>query len=110
MSDMLFFQDELKVMERRLGEVASKNTAKETLANLEHFQNTIIVERNNVDQIKHELNIGNDEITNEIHKNVIAIDHRSIADHAELREKVESFKRVYHENKNELNSFLSKWM
>ena len=68
MNDLLFFQDELKVMSRRLSEIAAKNTSKEVLAQLEHFQNQAIVQQNNIDELKHHLNVGNDHLRNEIEK------------------------------------------
>jgi len=110
MKDMLFFQDEMLVMQRRLAEVAGKNNDKDFLARLEHFQNQLIVQKNNIDNLKHEINIGNDAIAAEIKKNVTAIDHRSVKDHSELRSQVQNFEKVYNENKEELNRFLSKWM
>ena len=38
-----FYQDELMIMERRIAEVVAKNTALEVLANVEHFQNQVII-------------------------------------------------------------------
>lgn len=110
MNDMLFFQDEIKVMERRLSEIAAKNTSKDVLSNLEHFQNQLIVQKNTIDTLKHELNIGNDAITAEIKKNGTAVDHRNVPDHTALRSQVTSFEKVYGDNKAEINRFFSKWM
>jgi hypothetical protein len=110
MNDLLFFQDEIKVMKRRLSEIASRNTSKDVMAQLEHFQNLMIVQQNNIDHLKHRLNIGNDGIQAEIKRNVTAIDHRVIADNKVIRDKMESFTKVYTDNKKELNGFLSKWM
>lgn len=110
MKDMLFFQDEIKVLQNRLAEIAAKNNSKEVLSNLEHFQNQLIVQKNNIDTLKHEINVGNDVINADIKKNATAVDHRSVKDHGELRSHVASFEKVYNENKAELNRFLSKWM
>ena len=38
-----FYQDELMVMERRIAEVVAKNTAVEVLANVERYQNQVII-------------------------------------------------------------------
>jgi hypothetical protein len=41
---MLFYKDEMKVMQNRLSEVARKNTDREVQALVEHFQNQLIVQ------------------------------------------------------------------
>lgn len=109
-NNLLFYQDELKVMQNRLQEVASKNSAKEVLMQIEHFQNQIIIQNQQIDILKHEINLSNDTINEEIKKNGVAVDHRKIEDHAAAREKMEAFGPIYKSFKTELNVFLSKWM
>lgn len=110
MNKLLFYSDEIKVMQHRIEEIASKNTSKDILASVEHFQNQIIVQKNNIDTLKHEININNDEIAKEIKSNPTAVDHRSIKDHSEIRNGVESFEKVITSLKAELNQLLVKWM
>jgi predicted RNA-binding protein len=110
MNSLLFYRDEIKIMENRLQEIASKNTSKEILAEVEHFQNQIIIQKDHIDQVKHEINLSNDRIQAEANKNSTAIDHRSIEDHTALRENVESFEKIFRSLKTELNIFLSKYM
>ena len=110
LNNILFYKDELKVMQNRLQEIASKNTAKELLKEVEHFQNQLIVQRENCDVIQHEINISNDIINNEIKKNTTAIEHRSISDHSSVRDNIGSFEKNFKELKKEFNLFLSKWM
>jgi hypothetical protein len=110
MNNLLFYRDETKIMEKRLQEIASKNTSKEVLAKLEQFQNRIIVQKDNIDRIKHEINLSNDAITCDTARNITAIDHRSIKDHSVARENIGSFEKEFKSLKTELNAFLSKWM
>lgn len=109
-NDLSFYRDELKVMQNRLQEVASKNSSKEVLAVVEQFQNQLIVQKDNIDTLQHEINLSNDLITAEFKKNKTAIDHRDIEDDKILTEKLLSFERVFHNNKASLNLFLLKWM
>ena len=109
-SNLLFYKDEMKVMENRLAEIASKNTSKEILAQVEHFQNQLIIQKENIEILTHEININNHIINYEIEKNIIAIDHRSIKDHCALRDNVKSFESNFITFKVEFNAFLSKWM
>lgn len=39
-----FYTDEIKVLEHRLAEVAAKNTGREVLFQVEHFQNQFIIQ------------------------------------------------------------------
>ena len=65
MNSLLFYTDEVKIMQGRLEEVASKNTSKEIMAQVEHFQNKLIINRESIDILKHEINLSNDAISGE---------------------------------------------
>ncbi|MGZ3921647.1 MAG: hypothetical protein ACXVNM_01835 [Bacteroidia bacterium] len=110
MNTLLFYRDEIKVMESRLGEVASKNNAKDVLALVEQFQNQLTVQKENIDILKHEINLSDDAISAEIKKNKTAIDHREIKKDIALTQKLEAFDKSFHNNKASLNLFLMKWM
>jgi len=62
MNSLLFYNDEMKVMNHRIEEIAAKNSSKEILAQVEHFQNQLIVQHDNVDGLKHDINLSNDAI------------------------------------------------
>lgn len=109
-SNLSFYEDEIKVFSNRLSEIASKNTSKEILAQIEHFQNQLIIQKDHIDRINHEINLSNDAIIADINKNETAVDHRSIEDHEPLRDKMKSFESIFTTVKTELNAFLSKWM
>jgi predicted RNA-binding protein len=109
-SSLAFYKDEVKIMEKRLEEIVSKNTSKEVLAQVEHFQNQLIIQKDQIDQINHVINIDNDTITKEINKNNVATDRRSIEDHSAIREQVKAFEQIFNSLKYDFNTFLSKWM
>jgi hypothetical protein len=110
MNNLLFYIDEIKIMQNRLQEIVSKNTSKEVLAKVEHFQNQILVQKGHIDSIKHEINLSNDQIKAETAKNSTAIDHRSIKDHTVVRENMKSFEKLFKDLRIELNTFLSERM
>jgi hypothetical protein len=105
-----FYKDEVKIMEHRLQEIASKNTSKEVLAKVEQLQNRLLINKNTMDILKHKINLSNDEIHASINKNDTAVDHRSIKDHTELRDEVRMWELNFTTLKSELNLFLVKWM
>ena len=109
-NNLSFYKDEIKIFRNRISEIASKNTSKDVLAQVEHFQNQLLIQRDHIDRINHDINISNDAINAEIKKNGTAVDHRSMADHAAIRDNMKSFESIYITLKIELNIFLSKWM
>ena len=52
LSALVFYKDELNVLRGRLTEIASKNTSKELLAQVEHFENSITLQQENIDILK----------------------------------------------------------
>ncbi|HWY11314.1 MAG TPA: hypothetical protein VN026_08315 [Bacteroidia bacterium] len=109
-SNLSFYKDEIKILGHRLAEIASKNTSKEILAKVEHFQNQLIIQKDHIDRINHEINLSDDAINNDIKKNGTAVDHRNIKDHAVIRDNMKSFESIFISLKIEINTFLSKWM
>ncbi len=110
LSKLAFYKDEVKVMEHRIEEIASKNTSKDVLGKVEQFQNRLIINKNTMDILKHKINLSNDAIHSDINKNETAADHRSIKDHSELRDEMKLFELHFISFKSELNLFLVKWM
>lgn len=61
--ELEFYKDELALLTTRLEEVASKNTNKDVLAQVEHFQNKFVLLRQQVDELKHDVNKRNSDVT-----------------------------------------------
>lgn len=107
---LAFYKDEIGVMQKRIEEIAVKNNAQEVNQQIEHFQNQLIVQRNNIDVIRKKVKTDDHTLENNINSNPVAADHRKVEDHAELRDTVESFEHNFNSLRKEMNSFLSKWM
>ena len=109
-NSLLFYKDDLKVLTRRLEEVAAKNNSKEVQMLVEQFQNRLLIQRAQIDTLNHAINVHNDIIVKEVKQNGIAVDHRSIEDHSVLRENMKSFEMIFKSLRAELKNFLSVWM
>jgi hypothetical protein len=105
-----FYKDDITILERRLEELVTKNSSQEVRAEIEHFQNQFYIQRNNIDQIKHIINLDEKELENEITSNPVAVDHRKVEDHVKERDLVETFEQKLNELRAEFNSFSAKWM
>lgn len=103
-----FYQDELMIMERRISEVVEKNNAVEVLANVEHFQNQVIIQKNHLLDMQGEIVQLEDQITAEIIVNPVASDHRRHDTPVDLSERVVQFRVLFYELRKDLLEFLMK--
>lgn len=105
-----FYRDEVKIMQSRIEEIASKNTGKDILKQVEHFQNQLIIQSSTLDELSHDINKHEQEITEMIKANPIASDHRRAEVHPEHAEGIVSFEKYFNELRHELITFLAKTM
>lgn len=105
-----FYKDELNSFKNRLGEISERYTDSEVLAQLEHFQNQFILQQEVIDTLNHEINVHEDTIMGEAKENMTAVNRRLFDDHGDLRDKMETFVKLYNELKNKYMRYLSKYM
>lgn len=110
MQKLFFYKDEIGIMQKRIEEVAGKNSSNEVLAKVEHFQNQLIVQRNNIDVLKHKIAKSEQTLVDNIKANPVAADHREVPAHTAERQEVQAFEKVFNELRNELNKFLFEWL
>ena len=109
-SKLNFYKDEITILKERLAEVASKNSHKEVLAEVEHFQNQFIIQKNNIDEISHNVKMNEESLQKEINSNPIAVDHRKVEYHINEKNAVESFEKNFNDLRSEFKVFLAKHM
>ncbi|MCF8415761.1 MAG: hypothetical protein K9G40_05930 [Crocinitomicaceae bacterium] len=109
-SKLSFYKDEIKILTGRLEELASKNTTNEVLVGIERFQNQLIIQRNNIDEILHLVKLNEEVLIEEINANPVAVDHRKVEYHSNEKDMVDSFEKNFNELRAEFNEFASKWM
>ena len=110
LNNLAFYKDEIKVMQNRISEVATKNSSADVLKQIEHFQNQLIVQRNNIDELCHSIKDHENYLENRVNENPTAVDHRKVNDHPKMRDNYTAFDKVFNELRKELNTFLAKWM
>lgn len=109
-SKLNFYKDEIKILNGRLEEVASKSPTKDALGEVERFQNKLIVQRNNLDEVMHNVRLNEDCLQREIESNTTAVDHRKVAYHSREKDQVVSFERTFIDLKDDLNDFAAKYL
>ena len=80
------------------------------MAELEHFQNQYIRQREVIDELRHELKQHENALEKEVRDHPIAVDHRLFVDHTGHREEMATFEKLYRELKEEFMRWLAKRM
>lgn len=109
-SEAKFYTDELKIYQKRLEEIASKNTSQEVVKQVEHFQNTFIIQKEQLDILNHEVKVHEQWLAEFAKNHPVSIDHKMFADHKTMHDKMDAFRKIYTDLKNEFKKFLATWM
>ncbi|MFN8281704.1 MAG: hypothetical protein U0U67_00715 [Chitinophagales bacterium] len=104
------YEEDLAVMRKKLEEVASKNTDHDMHTYVERFQNKLIIQEEQIDILRHDINECEASIVENIKENPTASDRRKADDHADLRERVQTFELLFNKLRKDLNAFVAKWM
>jgi hypothetical protein len=110
LNKLKFYKDEIKIIQHRLEEIAGKNNSKEVLGLVEQFQNQLIIHRNTIDEIQHQVIISEDKLHQEVERNPVAADHRKTEYHQAEKEELQIFEKLFSELRENFNRFASKWM
>ena len=107
---LTFYEEDVETMKKRLEEVASKNTDREMHGWVERFQNKLIIKKEQIDILEHDINACEEVIVKNVTDNPVASDRRKIDDHIELRERIQTFELLFNKLRKDLNAFVAKWM
>ena len=107
LNELKFYKDEIKIFNQRLEDIVGRNTNKEVMQQLEHFQNQYIRQSEVIDELRHEVKQHENVLEKEVSDNPVATDRRYFEDHTELRDQANQFKKIYKELKDEFMRFLT---
>lgn len=110
LNKLLFYTDELKIMDKRIYEVAEKNTSSEVRSFTDHFYNQLIIQKEQIDILTHDIKSHELFLEAEVLDNPNSIDHEKFSDHKKHRESIATFEKLFKELREEFIDFLSKWM
>ncbi len=111
LSALVFYKEELNGLRGRLTEIASKNTSKELLAQVEHFENAITLQLENIDILKHDINQNLTEIAKQLQTNKAGyVDNNLHLQHSQQKERFEATEKVIGELRHDFNRFAVRWM
>lgn len=107
---LAFYKEDITILEHRLEDIVRRNNQHEVMAELEHFQNRFIREREVIDELRHDIKQEENVLEKELRDHPVAIEHRYFTDHTDLRERYQIFEKLYRELKQELQKWLVKRM
>lgn len=105
-----FYEKELDILESRLAQVAEKNTGSEARAGVERFQNQFIIQRNNIDELKHSVTEHAHLVFEDVKHHAGRIESLHIAEHQKIEDSVTTLAKIINDIRHEFNTFLSKWL
>ena len=106
-----FYRDELKILSGRLTEIATKNTGREAMLEVEHFENQFRIQAENINTLSHEIRANVSMAAHETKASGAGyIDGILITRHNELSTKFATEEKIINELRRSFNEFASEWM
>ena len=104
-------KDEIRYFERHLEDLSRKNLPKDLLAEVEHFQNQFICQKEVIDQLRHDLPDSRNKVEN-IFRQLRAYNEEENWEFAKegLDDRMHTFRKIYIEVKQDFHRFEADWM
>lgn len=107
--ELSFFADELAVFENRLSDLVRKGHDPEMLAQLEHYQNQFIRQKEVLDELRHEIGLHEQKIAHLLKDNK-GIPSDMKTHHDQVAEQMGDYRRIYNDLKTAFQRYLVQWM
>jgi hypothetical protein len=105
-AELNFCKEEILIYEGHLEEIISNYQTTEITAQVEHFQNQFIRQREVIDELKHDLNIAEKQLaafTRDLSD--AGIMNIKMDNHTQLREEVHTQRKIFEDLKKEFRNF-----
>lgn len=109
-AELSLWEDELKSFKNRLGELITRWTNKDVLAQLEQFQNHFHIHAEEIDTLQHDINVHETDMAEHSKKGEDVINRIYAKQHMEFRDRIETERKLYNELKQSFFRFLTKYM
>lgn len=105
-----FYKDDLSVLQKRLAEVAFKNSRESVQAGVEHFQNQFLIQKNNLDELRHYVNEHIVHVQDKYSKPNPTPGNEMLTEHEKRKSEFQSLEKTMTGLRQEFNTFLAKWL
>ncbi|TBO43628.1 hypothetical protein [Pedobacter kyonggii] len=107
---LALYSEELNIFQERLEEIRSANTGLEVSIQVEHFQNLIIIHKEQISEIRSLLKDNLHAISGKVSANSGFLDDSLMLENYRLNEQFLNEERLFREMKIEFYQFAAKWM
>ncbi len=108
--ELEFFKSERSFLNKRLEEVASKNTSMDTLKDVEHYENKFRIIGIHIDELLHDVKLKNEALLKEAFEKPNYINVKMIEQDENMVELMADTSKDFYDTKREFYRFLSKVM
>ncbi|MFD2872877.1 hypothetical protein ACFS5N_10395 [Mucilaginibacter ximonensis] len=105
-----FYEIEITFLQERLDEIAGDNTGHEVSERIEHFQNQLIIHRNQIDQLKHRIRVNLDQVTAELKQSENYIQQATVEAAEQIGVDYEQEEQLFKTLRQDFNRFAAEWM
>lgn len=106
-----FYKQEIGILKNRLTEIAGRNTETEVLKQVEHFENQLKIQSENIDQLKHEINLNVSAAGKSLQaSNMPYIESSLLSEHNKLNAQFQVEEKIVNGLRQQFNRFASIWM
>ena len=106
MNELAFCKEEITIFESHLENVVNRHSEVPVRAQVEHFQNQFILQKEVIDELRHELHISERQLAGFV-KELSGLGLQSIKmdNHSKRRDDVNTFRKIYKELKDDFRRF-----
>ena len=106
MNELNFYKEEICIFERHLEDLINDTDDVVAAAQVEHFQNQFIVQKEVIDEVRHKLNVSEKQLAGFVKAvSGMSLDSFKMDNHPKLREEMMTFRKIYTELKNDFRQF-----
>lgn len=111
MNELAFYKEEICIFENHLEILVNKNSDVVARAQIEHFQNQFIREKEVIDELRHKLHISERQLAGFVKElSGLGLESIKMDNHCNLRDDMKTFRKIYTELKEEFRHFETIWM
>ena len=105
--ELNFYKEMLNIFQTHLENVVSENPENKRIRpQIEHFQNQFFLQREKIDELKHDLNISEKQLANFTREMaVVGYEFERLDNHASIRDRFLTFRKIFNDLKEEFHRF-----
>lgn len=106
--ELEFYKEDMYILTSRIEEVNNKNTSQDTLAKADQFLNKLLILRQRLDELKHDINLHSEKVSAIAKAKPTHIHEKALPENDMFFNSVKSLIQDIADIRFELNSFLAK--